>query len=151
MFIRNSIGMSCACVCMNMTPMADPLCSGEARFRREARGERSQISVLTCMCVGCVCGPLPGEAAHTVKPYERCESPRGYHHFNNACIIQSKSIAVDPSGAARWSRGRKKRCVSLYSLEKSFNLWFLECIIHFYPESLLLINFSFFSFIFQKY
>lgn len=53
-FILHSTGMNCMCV--NTTSVVSSLYSGEVRFRREARGERSQISVLTCVCVGSIWG-----------------------------------------------------------------------------------------------
>lgn len=65
----------------------------------------SNICVDLYMCGICLwflsIGPLPGVAAHTVKSYECWWSPRGYRHFNNAWIIQSKSILVDLPGAAK--------------------------------------------------
>lgn len=63
-FYFYSSWMSFACVCMagmhlcvNTTSRASSLCSGEVWcFRRDARVEQSQMSVLTCIWVGCVCG-----------------------------------------------------------------------------------------------
>lgn len=126
--------------------------------KRSQRRTESNICVDLHMCGICLwslsAGPLPGVAAHTVKSYERCESPRGYHHFNNAWITQSKSIAIDLLGAAKWSRGRRKWCNStlktiLWERPKSWSLLLSERKIYYCPESLNPLNFS--PFIFQKW
>lgn len=84
--------------------------------KRSQRTAESNICVDLRVCVISLwspsAGPLPDVAAHTVKSYECCNSPRGYRHFNNSWIVQSKSIAIDLSGSAKWSRGRKEWCNS---------------------------------------
>lgn len=76
-------------------------------------------------------GTLPGVAAHTVKSYECCRSPRGYRHFNNAWIIQSKSIPIDLPGAAKRSQGKEKWWHStlkttMLRRQKTFSLYLSE-------------------------
>lgn len=128
--------------CSNMTSIASSMLV-DVCFRREAKREQSQISVLTCACVGSVwgfrAGLLPVVSAHTVKSYERCESPCGYHHFSNAWIIQSKSIPIDLPGAEMWNKGRNKWCnltIKTPLWEISFSEWNSEWKIHCIPESL---------------
>lgn len=101
--------------------------------KRSQRRAESNICVDLHMCGislwSLSAGPPPSVAAHTLKSYERCGSPCGYRHFNNAWIIQSKSIAIDLSGAAKGGQGRKKWCNStlkttLKEGQQSFSLWF---------------------------
>lgn len=87
------------CMCVNLTPIAGSVGCGEARLRREARGEAIQIFVLTCMCGirlwALSVGPLPAGAAHSLKPYECCQSQRGYHHsIMHGLYSQNQSLLM---------------------------------------------------------
>lgn len=101
-FILNSIGMNCVLICAYSKFIVFWWSMFQKRSQRRAV---SNIFVDLHMCGICLwslsAGHLPVVAAHTVKSYERCQSPRGYRHFNNAWIIQSKSIPIDLPGAAK--------------------------------------------------